>query len=210
MVDSVLVAAPTYRGKRYCLVEYLEAYEAFSYPNRDLLLVDNTGDDGAYAAWMRAEFGVGVRYLEPAADFERTFVDAWQVISDYATEHMYGWVLSLEQDVIGPPLLIDTLLNAAAYVGAPFVTHTYPYHDGRPEFYQGMGCTLMSTSLLVAAMRLVREDGPAGGLVEGAVYEVAKRGSHVSLHDLLPLRHLDGEGEFRQYRPITDPRVVMA
>ncbi len=209
MVDSVLVAAPTYRGKRYCLVHYIEAYNDFAYPNRDLLLVDNTGDEGKYAAWMSKEFGVGVRHIEPEAEFEHTFTRAWEVITDYAVEHMYGWVLSLEQDIIGPPLLIDTLLNAAAYVASPFVTHTYPFHDGKPGYYQAMGCTLMATSLLVRAMDYVKEEGYTKGLVEGAIYEVARRGTHISLHDLLPLTHLDGDGEFRQYRPITDPRVEM-
>ena len=208
MVDSVLVAAPTYRGKRYCLVHYLEAYDEFTYPNRDLLLVDNTGDEGKYADWMRREFNVAVEHIEPDAEFEVTFLQAWEIIAAYAVEHQYGWVLSLEQDVIGPPLLIDTLLNAAAYLGAPFVTHSYPFHDGKEGFYQGMGCTLMSTGLLKRAMEYVHEDVPVKGLVEGAIYEVARRGSQIALKDLLPLTHLDGDGtEFRQYRVITDPRV---
>jgi hypothetical protein len=205
MVDSVLIACPTYAGKRYAIVEFMEAYEAFEYPNRDMLLVDNTGDGGEYAKWLEREFHVGVQHIEPLLDFEDTFSACWKLITDYAVEHMYGWVLSLEQDVIGPPLLVDTLLNAATYVGAPFVTHTYPYHDDKPGFYQGMGCTLMSTPLLVEAMKR-NEDF---GIVEGAVYEVAKNHSHISLHELLPLTHLDGGGGFRQYRPITDPRVVM-
>lgn len=209
MTDSVLVACPTYSGKRYALVEYMDAYERFAYPNRDLMLVDNTGDGGEYAAWLAAEFPVRVEHIEPALDFELTFTEAWRRILRYAREHMYGWVLSLEQDVIGPPLLIDTLLNAAAYVGAPFVTHTYPYHDGKPDYYQGMGCTLMSLPLLQEAIFLLDEPGPAQGIIEGAVYEVAKRATHVSLHQTLPLVHLDGGGGYRQYRPITDPRVVM-
>jgi GT2 family glycosyltransferase len=205
MVDSVLVAAPTYRGKRYAIVEYIEAFRAYSYPNRDLLLVDNTGDEGEYARWLEREFGVGVRHIEPSLDFEDTFSAAWRVICDYAVEHRYGWVLSLEDDVVGPPLLIDTLLNAAAYVGAPFVTHTYPYHDQKPGFYQGMGCTLMATGLLYEAMKRTKESG----LVEGSVYEVAKETSHISLHGLLAVRHLDPDTPIRQFRPITDPRVLM-
>lgn len=210
MTDSVLVACPTYSGKRYAIVEYVEAYERFEYPNRDLLLVDNTGDGGEYARWMADAFGIGVRHIEPELEFEDTFTKAWRVILEHAQDHRYGWVLSLEQDVIGPPLLVDALLNAATYVGAPFVTHTYPYHDGKQQYYQGMGCTLMSTSLLAEAMRVVDEPGPVQGIVEGAVYEVAKRASHISLHEMLTLAHIDGGGGFRQYRPITDPRVVLA
>jgi hypothetical protein len=210
VVDSVLVAAPTYRGKRYCLVEYLEAYDAFQYPNRDLLLIDNTGDEGKYARWMRREFGVGVQHIEPEAQFEDTFLACWDAISAYADEHQYGWVLSLEQDVIAPPMLLDTLLNAATYLVAPFVTHTYPFHDGREGFYQGMGCTLMSSGLLKRAMAYVHEPNAITGLVEGAVYEVARRGSNIALHGLLDVRHADGDGtEFRQYKPITDPRIVL-
>src|SRR4051812_28367447 len=100
VVDSVLVAAPTYRGKRYCLVQYVEAYNDLLYPNRDLLLVDNTGDEGKYAAWMAHEFGIGVKHIEPAVEFEDTFLQAWELITAHAVEHQYGWVLSLEQDVV--------------------------------------------------------------------------------------------------------------
>lgn len=210
VVDSVLVACPTYRGKRYALVHYMESFEAFEYPNRDLLLVDNTGDEGKYAAWLEREFGVGVRHIEPEPEFEDTFLRAWEIITDYAVEHQYGWVLSLEQDVIAPPMLIDTLLNAATYIGAPFVTHTYPFHDGKDGYYQGLGCTLMATTMLARAMEYVKQpDTGTQGLVEGAIYAVAQRGTHISIQDLLPLAHLDGDGEFRQYKPITDPRIAL-
>ena len=218
--DSVLVAAPTYRGKDYALDEYLAAYRAFEWGPRDLLLVDNSRDDGEYVERLRAAGVPRVLHVDPSNDFEETFTRCWQEILRVATEEEFDFVLSLETDVTGPPLLIDTLLNISGYCAAPFVTVTYPYHDGRfGEYYQGLGCLLMNRLLLEKAVGLCFEPGtPWEGLIEGAVYEVGKHNTHVSLHEYpgLSLRHLDhpvaGGGiakEDWQYDEITDPRIVL-
>ena len=210
----VLVAAPTYVGKDYALDEYLSAYNSFVWQDRSLCLVDNTRDNGEYAQHLRDLQVPIVRREEPSRDFEETFTRCWKAILDEAEKGKYNWVLSLESDVIGPPLTLDTLLNVALYVQAPFVTHCYPYHSGRVnEMYQGLGCVLMTTELLDKAMVMVDDpDSPAHGIPEGAVYEVAKTNSHVSLVTMLALKHLDapngGSADFWDWDEITDPRVV--
>lgn len=218
--DSVLVAAPTYRGKDYALDRYQAAYEAFEWPERSLLLVDNTRDGGEYAQSLRDRGIPKVLRVEPTFDFEETFTMCWREVLRVALDEEWKFVLALETDVIGPPLLVDTLLNIAGYCHSPFVTVTYPYHDGRlREYYQGLGCLLMSTELLALAMRKCdEEDTPWSGLVEGAVYETGKHHTHVSLHEYpgLRLEHLDHPGnghgnvpEEWQYDEITDPRIVL-
>jgi hypothetical protein len=218
--DGVLVAAPTYRGKDYAFERYMAAYEAFTWPERSLLLVDNTrGDEGAYVARL-AEAGVPkIAHVDPTYDFEETFTLCWKEILRVAQVEGWKFVLALETDVIGPPMLLDALLNIAGYCHAPFVTVTYPYHDGRfKEYYQGLGCLLMTTQLLEAAMKKCEEtDTPWSGLIEGAVYETGKHHTHVSLHEYpgLHLEHLDHPGghgnvpEEWDFDPITDPRVVL-
>ena len=53
--DSVLVACPTYDGLSDVLDQYVSAFKAFKWEDKELLLVDNTRDGGAYceihASW---------------------------------------------------------------------------------------------------------------------------------------------------------------
>lgn len=205
--DTVLVACPTYSGLSSCLDEYLAAYDAQQWPRRSLMLVDNTRDGGVYAASIKDRVeavGGTLRRIEPSDDWEDTFHRAWDLILTHALWNGYTWVLSLEQDVIVPPLTLDTLLNVAGYVKAPFVTHTYPYHNGKPGYYQGLGCTLMKTELLQGALDHAYKRLPA---VEGAIYDVAKRNSHVILHQLLPIEHRDDPTRHWQFQKTTADEV---
>src|SRR5262245_19484254 len=120
------------------------------------MLVDNTNDGGDYANEIKPKVeavGGTVRRVEPSTDWEDTFCRSWGVLAMHAKWNGYTWILSLEQDVIlKNPLSIDTMLNVAGYLQAPFVTHTYPYHHGKPGFYQGLGCTLIKTELVTLAL----------------------------------------------------------
>ena len=206
--DTVLIGCPTYKGLQNCLDEYLDAYKAFEWPRRSLMLVDNTNDGGEYARSIRAKVESvprgSLKRIEPSEDWEDTFYRAWNVILTHALWNGYTWVLSLEQDVICPPLTVDTLLNTAGYIKAPFVTHTYPYHNGKPGFYQGLGCTLMKTELLDGALNYAYKRMPT---VEGAIYDVAKRNTHAVLHQLLPIEHRDDPSRHWQFMKATDDEV---
>lgn len=188
--DTVLVACPTYSGLSTVLDEYLDAYSQLEWSKRKLMLVDNS-DGPEYARSIRDKVeavGGTVRHIQPSTDWEDTFSRAWGVILQHARWNGYTWILSLEQDVIVPRLTLDTMLNVAGYCKAPFVTMTYPYHNGKPGWYQGLGCTLMRTELVGYALDHTYSRVPA---VEAAIYDVAKRGSHVVLHRLLDIQHRD-------------------
>jgi len=208
--DSVLIGCPTYSGLAGCLDEYLAAYDAFTWSRRTLMLVDNTNDDGKYAASIRAKVeavpGRTLKRINPSSDWEDTFCRSWNVLLSHALWNGYTWVLSLEQDVICPPLTVDTLLNVACYIKAPFVTHTYPYHGGKPGFYQGLGCTLMKTELLHGALEYAYKRQPT---VEGSIYDVAKRNSHAVLHQLLPIEHRDAPDRHWQFEKTTNDEVAV-
>ena len=206
--DTVLVGCPTYSGLASCLDEYLEAYKAMVWPSRRLILVDNS-DGPEYARSIKDKVeAVGglVKHVEPSSDWEDTFSRSWGVIAQHAKWNGYKWVWSLEQDVICPPLTLDTLLNIAGYVKAPFVTHTYPYHAGKPGFYQGLGCTLFRTELLSYALEYTYTRIPA---VEAALYDAAKRNSHVVLHRLLDIRHLDSRDGTWTFEGVTSDEIAI-
>lgn len=205
--DSVLVGCPTYAGLSECLDEYLEAFKNLSWFNRRLILVDNTDDGGEYAAKIRPkveEVGGILKRVEPSEDWEDTFCRSWHVILMHAKWNGYTWVWSLEQDVIAPELALDTMLNAACYLKAPFVTHTYPYHGGKPGYYQGLGCTLMKTELVTAALEWAYKRIP---FVEAAIYDCAKRNTHIVLHQLLDIKHRDDPNRHWQFEATTNDEV---
>jgi hypothetical protein len=206
--DTVLVGCPTYSGLSAVLDEYLDAYSQFEWPKRRLMLVDNS-DGPEYARSIKdkvEKVGGTVRHIEPSKDWEDTFSRSWGVLLQHARWNGYTWVLSLEQDVILPPLGLDTLLNVAGYVKAPFVTHTYPYHNGKPGWYQGLGCTLMRTELLGYALDFTYQRIPA---VEAAIYDAAKRGSHVVLHRLLDIKHRDARDGTWNFEGTTSDEIAV-
>jgi hypothetical protein len=207
--DSVLVACPTYSGLSDCLDEYLQAYKDLAWHDRNLMIVDNTDDGGKYAESIKPKVedaGGTLRRVEPSNDWEDTFNRCWGVILAHASWNGYTWVWSLEQDVIVPKMMLDTLLNVACYIKAPFVTHTYPYHNGKPGFYQGLGCTLMKTELLEGALHYAYKRIPT---VEGSIYDVAKRNSHAVLHQLLPVEHRDDKNRHWQFEATTNDEVAI-
>lgn len=206
--DTVLVGCPTYSGLAEVLDEYLAAYAAMAWPHRRLMLVDNS-DGPEYARSIKEKVeavGGRVAHIQPSADWEDTFSRSWGVLLQHARWNGYKWILSLEQDVIVPPLTLDTLLNVAGYVKAPFVTHTYPYHNGKPGFYQGLGCTLMRTELVGYALDYTYARIPA---VEGAIYDAAKRGSHVVLHRLLDIEHRDARDGTWTFESTTSDEIAV-
>jgi hypothetical protein len=206
--DTVLIGCPTYSGLAGCLDEYLDAYAAFVWPKRRLMLVDNS-DGPEYAASIKERveaLGGRVAHIKPSNDWEDTFSRSWGVLLQHARWNGYKWILSLEQDVILPPLGVDTLLNVAGYTHSPFVTHTYPYHNGKPGWYQGLGCTLIRTELVGYALDYTYQRIPA---VEAAIYDAAKRGSHVVLHRLLDVRHLDARDGTWNFTSTTTDEVAV-
>lgn len=205
--DSVLVGAPTYKGLAACLDEYLEAFQALHWHNKTLMLVDNTADGGKWAKSVRSKVeaaGGFLRRVESSDDWEDTFNRAWGVMLQHARWNGYQWIFSLEQDVIVPPLTLDTMLNAAGYCQAPFVTHTYPYHGGKAGFYQGFGCTLMKTELVHAALEVAYRTIP---YVEATIYDCTKRNSHIVLHQLLDVQHRDADDRHWQFVGTTNDEV---
>ena len=105
--DSVLVACPTYSGLASCLDDYLAAYAGVRLDAPDLMLVDNTDDDGEYARSISAKVeavGGYVKRIEPSEDWEDTFYRAWGVILPHALWNGYTWVLSSSRTSSAPSL----------------------------------------------------------------------------------------------------------
>ena len=116
---KVLVGCPTSDHKAYCLKEYVNALKALTYDHFDVLLVDNSKTD-EYSRNIK-DLGIPVikdTYLEHAKD---RIVHSRNILRDYVLKHNYDYFLSLEQDVIPPPNIIEQLLHH----DKPVVTGVY-------------------------------------------------------------------------------------
>lgn len=108
-MKKILIGCPTSEHKAYCLERYAEGIKNLNYKNFDVLIVDNSkGND--YFNKIKS-LGLNVvkdNCLEKARD---RIVSSRNLIRNYLLNHGYDYLLSLEQDVIPPPEVIETLLE---------------------------------------------------------------------------------------------------
>jgi len=191
MKPSVLVAAPTYAGKGYALDAYLAAYSALDYPSKELLLIDTTVGSESY--FMRLDFlGVKVGRLEPHDHFGTTHFCALRSIYNYAVERGFGFILSLEQDVIVPPKALRKMMRKMLADDLCVLIHTYPPREssGWEGAMAEMGCTLMRTHDMGMALDYVESQYPVGLNFSQVLEQVADKSAIV--RDLFKAQHLDG------------------
>ncbi|HLC63419.1 MAG TPA: glycosyltransferase [Candidatus Nanoarchaeia archaeon] len=108
-LPKILVGTPTCSLYEYCLKEYAESVNSFTYPDYDILIVDNTQDDN-YLKKIKA-FGLPATkgpYLKGARD---RIIASRNLLREYAINQGYDYLLSLEQDVIPPRDVIEKLLE---------------------------------------------------------------------------------------------------
>ncbi len=107
---KILVGCPTSFHKSYCLQEYLDGVKALTYPNYQLVLVDNSPDSSYYD--LLESKNVTVFKAPYAAETARErIVLSRNMLRQYFLENDYDYFLSLEQDVIPPPDIIERLLS---------------------------------------------------------------------------------------------------
>lgn len=207
--DKVLVACPTYRGKSYALEAYINSYNNFTFAHRGLYMVDNTGDSWEYLEHLK-KLGVRCDYEPPEKDWQKTFARCWKRIWLHARDNGYKWVASIEQDVIGPPLTLDIMLNVAGYTKALHIAHSYPWHKSQSEkgVLIGLGCNLLHVDLLSAIFNQQKWITDAFES-ETYAYPQFHGITMLEIHHLIDLKHMDGMGtEFYMFDRETVPEMT--
>ncbi|MFH1209366.1 MAG: glycosyltransferase [archaeon] len=109
MNSKILVGCPTSNHKKYCVKEYLEGIKNLTYKNFDVVVVDNSEDDGYYKELKK--LGVNVikdKYFENARD---RIVHSRNILRKKVLDEGYDYLLSLEQDIVPPKDVIERLLE---------------------------------------------------------------------------------------------------
>ncbi len=106
---KVLVGCPTSDHKSYCLEKYVDAIKNLSYPNYDILIIDNSEKEDYYNLIKSFEISVKrIKYLPKARD---RIIKSRNLLINETIDKQYDYFLSLEQDVIPPKDVIEKLLK---------------------------------------------------------------------------------------------------
>lgn len=140
----VLVGCPTSSHKEYCLQNYASALKELSYENFDILIVDNSEGE-SYLETIKA-LGLPVikaTYSEHAKD---RVINSRNLLREKALEGGYDFLLSLEQDVIPQPNIIEGLLRHNKAITTGVVYHLFP-QKGTNEWKEKPLLALKSVSV---------------------------------------------------------------
>lgn len=109
MKPKILVGCPTYNGREYCLNQYINAIKKLTYSNYDLLIVDNSKTKDYYNKIKGMSINIiKDKYSENANE---RIVNSRNILRDKFLKEHYDYFLSLEQDVIPPLDVIESLLK---------------------------------------------------------------------------------------------------
>ncbi len=108
-LPKILVGCPTADYKSYCLNQYAEAVKSLTYPNYDILIVDNSRDNTYLTEIMKEGLNViKGPYFDGARD---RIVHSRNIIRGKVLAGGYDFFFSLEQDVIPERNVIEQLLR---------------------------------------------------------------------------------------------------
>lgn len=108
MNPKVLVGCPTNKKYSYCLGRFLRRVKSLSYDNYDVIMVDHSEDDTYFKKIHKKR--TAVIKIKPEETEEKSKAKARNILRKL-TLHTYDYFLSLEQDIIPPKNVIQTLLK---------------------------------------------------------------------------------------------------
>lgn len=110
----VLLAAPTSNLKDYCSDDWIKMVRNLSYPNLDIILIDNSKDETYYHKILKAGL---LCFRVPPEGSPVTFITKCQnLLRDYFLGGQYDFLFSLETDVFVPKNIIEYMIGYQAPV----------------------------------------------------------------------------------------------
>ncbi len=106
---KILVGSPVNEMYNYCIEEYIQAIKSLTYPNFDILLVDNSKGDSFFKKLQSMNIPVikDKHYEEPR---DRQ-VSGRNILREKAIKENYDYFLNLDQDVLPPKDIIERFLQ---------------------------------------------------------------------------------------------------
>ena len=115
-IEKVLIAAPSYNGKRYCFKQYMEAIEKLDKRDLDVhyLMVDNSTEDGYSALPLSIPYDIlKLNGVNRKLGSREVLAYCYSVIMSYAISLEFDYLLLLESDVLMPPNGLKSLISTS-------------------------------------------------------------------------------------------------
>ena len=189
MSERILIGSATHVCKAYSFDRWLAAVRALTYPNLDVLVVDNS-PTSENADRMRAT-GLTVIWQEGADQIHAMLriTRSMEVIRQYFLEGSWDRWFNLEADVIPPPDVIERLLELGH--DADWISHSYPPHGCTIPNQQGVGCSIFSRKLAEGFdFSHAGDNAPDGWLWQQVLPQVHKYPT-TELYGRFVVQHLD-------------------
>lgn len=116
-MKKVLVSCPTAEIKDYCLDDWMDNVTSFTYPNYDILLVDNSELRDYYVETKKKYKHIpnfDMARVNPShfPDFKYALAKSHDNCRKRAIEGNYDYLLHLESDIFPPKDVIERLMDA--------------------------------------------------------------------------------------------------
>lgn len=105
---KILVGCPVSDYHEYCTEEFIQSIKSLSYPNYDVLLLDNSKDERFFNSIRDKVPVIRGRYCPNV--YERLIYNR-NILRQKVLDEGYDYFFSLEQDVIPPKNVIERLLK---------------------------------------------------------------------------------------------------
>src|SRR6185295_17527389 len=99
---SVLICSPQHESKRYCWDDWKENVTSFTYPNFDVLLVDNSPDN-SFRKEIADEKAYVIHIKPKSKSLIHILAESHEQCRQFAIARGYDYMLHLETDVFPPP-----------------------------------------------------------------------------------------------------------
>lgn len=132
---KVLVGITIYEGKDYVWEKFYDNIKNFSYPNYQVLIVDNTSHKKYYQKLLKRTKNnplVTVVHTERGGTSREAQARSLNIIRDECLRGGYDYFLSLESDLIPPRDIIERLISHDKPVVGCVYLIGYDYSDSQP------------------------------------------------------------------------------
>lgn len=144
---KILVACPNHECKEYSFERWIARAKSLTYPNYDVLVVDNSPTLDFMKRW---EGEVPMVHIETGDDWPptRRINRSMEEIRRKFLQGDYDRFFCLESDVIPPPDVIETMLRWGK--DSDWISHAYPMRGANVnvDFQQGIGCSMFTRNLI--------------------------------------------------------------
>ncbi len=113
-LPKVLGFTPTYKGKDYCIDDFVKNVKQFTYENYEHIIIDNTGDGGKYYRELKKRIeplGIKVYHTHRGDNSREALAKSQNFARELFLKGDYDYLFSLEVDVFPKPNIIDALIG---------------------------------------------------------------------------------------------------